>query len=323
MTGWVLGVDVGGTKIHLALAKDGAVKAEQRVATEAERGGADCVRRLLEAARDMLVRNGLSASREGLRAVGVGSPGVVDPVTRRTAYTWNIPGWDDVPVAEMLEEGLGAPVIIDNDVNMAALGEWTYGGHGAQTGRGEGQDGVGNGTLRGGDAFAFVAVGTGIGGGIVLGGELWRGRHGAAGEIARWVMDPSGADERFLPSGHLELLTSGTGLEAAYEQRTGRRATGAEIARLSEQGDPDAASVLTHARQVLAIAVANLATVLDLDTVVLGGGVVLASPGPWLAAAESVARTVCLYPPAIRLSALGPRAGLLGAVAQAYRAARA
>jgi hypothetical protein len=160
----ILGVDLGGTKVHVALSDlSGEVLAEEMEPTDL-RGGphvVDQIGAIAERLRQQADRAG-----DPLRSAAVGSPGVLDPRSGKISISPNIPGIETVDLVDALEARLGCSVLIENDVNLGALGEmW----HGSATG-------VGN--------FAFVALGTGIGMGLVMGGELLRGAHGAAGEIA-------------------------------------------------------------------------------------------------------------------------------------------
>ncbi|MFF9349275.1 ROK family protein [Streptomyces sp. NPDC014734] len=242
-----LGIDIGGTKTLAALVgPDGAVLDRARADTPAAQGP-DAV---LRTAADLARRLG------GTGPVGVGAAGVIDPATGVVRYaTDSLPGWAGTPVAEALAQRIGRPVVVDNDVNAAALGEsWA-------------------GAARGHAHVLLVAVGTGLGGGLVRGGAVDHGARGGAGEIAH--LPAPDADELTCGcgrTGHLEGVASGTGLARAYRLRTGADVTGREVAARCAAGDAAAAEVLATAGHALGRTLAGLVALLDPQTVVLAGG---------------------------------------------------
>ncbi|MFJ6621753.1 ROK family protein [Kitasatospora sp. NPDC091335] len=242
-----LGIDIGGTKTLAALVgPDGAVLDQARADTPAARGP-DAV---LRTAADLARRLG------GAGPVGVGAAGLIDPATGVVRYaTDSLPGWAGTPVADALARRIGRPVVVDNDVNAAALGEsWA----GAASGHAH---------------VLLVAVGTGLGGGLVRGGAVDHGARGGAGETAH-LPSPE-ADELTCGcgrTGHLEGVASGTGLARAYRLRTGADVTGREVAARCAAGDAAAVEVLATAGHALGRALAGLVALLDPQTVVVAGG---------------------------------------------------
>ncbi len=292
---FLLGVDVGGTKAQSVLCDlNGGVLAEVRTPTAA--GGGLAVVEQLGAQRDaMLADSGLDGGR--LVAAGIGLPASVDPVTGRLHRAPNVADLEGLDLRALLGERLGLPVAVENDVNMAALGEhWL----------GEGRDDR---------SLVFIALGTGIGMGIVLGGELLCGSSGAAGEIA-WL--PIGADpfdRRTFRSGTLESAISSGALVRSYTERGGMGA--GTLRDLFDREDDSAFdAVLDHLAGFLAQAILSVCAILDPGRVVLGGSV---GSRKELLDRLRIRLDCCMSaPPECRISSLGNRAGVLGAV----RAAR-
>ncbi|WP_231516906.1 ROK family protein [Sporolactobacillus terrae] len=292
MHGSVLAIDAGGTKIHIAIAQDGKIVGEKRVATLAEKGGKQAFERMILASKELIRQTGFR-----IQSVGLASPGVVHLDNKTTEFTWNIPGWDALGISEQLQQVFSVPVIIENDANMAAIAEDYYGDHGA--------------------SFIMFAIGTGFGSGIIFNHQLWTGAHGAAGEIARWVMNDK-ALTMHLNYGHLEYLMSGSGFETRYYELSGKRCSGQEIAALEKKGDSLARLVFDEGALYLGITAANAATLLDLDTIVLSGGVIMKHRERWIQSTVAIIEKFCLYPPKVVVSNLGDRSVLFGALVAAY-----
>ncbi|MGN6302868.1 MAG: ROK family protein [Angustibacter sp.] len=242
------GVDVGGTKV-LAVVTDEhlTVRGRARLTTRrGERGVLDTVARAVtEAAR----RAGVSPAV--LDVVGVGVPGLVDVASGQVAHAVNL-GLDDEPtdLAAGLRDLLGVPVVLENDVNAAALG--------AQALR------------RGGSDLALLSIGTGLAAGLVLGGRLHRGARGAAGEIGHVPVDPAGAPCSCGQRGCLETVASGAALAAAWPAGPGRGGSPWEAAAA---GDDRARAAVERFSAGVAAAVRLLVLTWDVETVVLTGGV--------------------------------------------------
>jgi glucokinase len=264
---WSVGVDIGGTKIAAGLADESGMVARQIVRpTPLTRGPAgilDAVSTLVSELRRQL------PPHVTLTGLGVGTGGVVDPASGRvTSSTDLLPDWAGTAIGAELQERTGLIVVADNDVNAMAIGEHIFG-----AGR-PFQDVV------------YVAVGTGLGAGLVMGDHLWRGRRHAAGEIAHLpvgLADTHGRPCSCGRFGHLEAAVSGPALVAAYRQISGDQAVSGlqEVAVRAEHGDAMATGVLTEGATYLGRALAGLAAVLDPEAIVVGGGVSGAGPSLW------------------------------------------
>ena len=306
------GLDLGGTKIQAAVVGERA-----RILGIARRetptgGGPEAVARELTAA---LVAATADAEVEigELEAVGVGAPGIVDVEAGTVAHSPNIEGWDEpFPLAATLREELGLPVSVHNDVAAAVEAELRHGA--------------------GRDVSSFLGVfwGTGVGGGIVLDGTLWRGR-GAAGEIGHVVAKPGGRRcgcgrrgcvEAYAGRGSLEERARGLSRKHAtvlfdIQRERGRpRLTSGVWHRALEQDDELARRLLERAVRALGVGVASALNLLDVEAVVLGGGLGLKLGEPWLERIRDATLPhlfTSSRPPDFRLSELGDDGGALGA----------
>lgn len=318
---WVAAVDMGASNLRFARANLGG-----RVgATHAERvrpeGGPKGVIAQIEAGIGVLA--GIdedkppraAAQSRGLRAIAFGVPSAVDPRTGRVSLANNLPGWRNIDLGGAIRSAFGVPVVVENDANMAALGEqW-------------------KGVARKASNFVFVALGTGIGSGIVMEGRLCHGRTGNAGELYRLNVDWQRWADDFGDTGYFEAHVAGLGIASA-----GRESFGVRIGRgvdnlvsaydaqfvfeAFRRRDPRAKSVLERAFTILGVGIADLVCVLDPDLVVLGGGLTRGAPEFMLKTVRRVLRRI--HPdiaPPVRLSALGDRAQLYGAIFAARRSA--
>ncbi len=289
----VAGVDIGGTKISAGLvAEDGTLGRVVTVPTPAAQGPAAVLAAVAGAVREL----------DGdVVAAGIGSAGVIDPVGGLVrSATDALPGWAGTDLRGGLRELLGVPVAVDNDVHAHAIGEaWT----GAAAGR---------------RTVLLVAVGTGVGGSLLIDGRVHHGARAAAGHAGHV---PSAAAAG-LPCtcggvGHVEVVSSGPALLAEYLRRGGAAGTHhlAQVAAAARAGDELAAGVLAGGAHALGQAVGGLANVLDPDVVLIGGGVSQCGDVWWqplLAAVEGE-----LLPPLRGLpvlpGTLGQSAAMIGA----------
>jgi glucokinase len=287
----VLGIDFGGTKIALATATvSGEPLRDTRIETRASDGAAEVLRRAVEAANDLV-----EATPGRLVAAGVSTFGVVRDGRVRLAP--NVPGWEDLPLPAMLREGLGVPALeIDNDVNAAATAELHWGG------------------LAGTDVGLYVNFGTGTGAALIVGGRVVPGAHGAAGEIGYFLREagePGYADGR----APLEEYTSGSGLAARGSELLGEPVAAADL--FERRSEPAVAALLDDAATTVGTAVANLATFLDPERVVVGGGMTTA----FLPAVRTAVAGAVPFPPPVQAARFIDDAPLIGAVALAVRTA--
>ena len=293
--GFVLGLDVGREFVRGAVADlAGTVRARRSRAGRSS-SGAGRVRELAALADELLQAAILDRNRTLLQTV-IGSPGVVEPDGRALQLAPNLPGWERPAVLRDLRRLLGDETTIENDVDAAAVAERDY-GHG-----------------RDHSTFAFVSVGTGIGMGLVLNGELHRGAHGAAGEIAFLPLAEGDTDTRDARRrGALESVASSAAVVRAARRAGTRRRTARSVFAAAAAGDGVAHEIVIREAAIVARALAAIVAVVDPELIVLGGGIGRA-PG----FAEAVhARLAELSPivPEVRPSALGEDAVVDGCLA--------
>jgi predicted NBD/HSP70 family sugar kinase len=287
----VVGVDVGGTKIRATLATgpEWELGAEHEVPTDGA-GGEAVARQIVE-----VVRTVAGDGLDDVAAVGIGTPGAVDPISGHTSLSQNIPGLDALDLPAFLERELGLPVRFENDANLAAVGEcWR--------GRGVGMVDV-----------TVVSVGTGIGGGVIVGGVLLRGAHGGAGELADLPLVGDPFDPSAQRAGVFESEVGTEGLARRYRDAGGPPfASAREIFDAADAGERLAADVIDAAGRDVALGIVAVTALVDPALVVLAGGVG-ARPRFVRAVAEALPRATT-RPVELAVSALGDRAALLGAV---------
>lgn len=310
------GIDLGGTTLVGAIAgTDGRIVAERSVPTESHRGP----QAVLDTAAD-LVNTLADSVGARVAAIGMGVPGLVDLRAGVTKFLPNLPTqWRDVAVREILSPQVGCDVFLLNDVRTATLGELTF-GHGKEA-----------------DTMLFFALGTGIGGGVVVNRTLRLGPLGAAGELGHQTIVPDGPRCGCGNHGCLEALASAPAIaaEGVRLMLSGQapklqeivdgdagRVTTKEMAQAATQGDQRVAEAITRAAEYLGIGVANAITMLHPDLVVLGGGAAAMGELLFDPVRKTVARRVHMFPVddiRIEPSMLGDRAGVLGAVALAIK----
>ena len=317
-----LGIDIGNTNQTVALADArGELLAIERRQTDPTRGAVGILASVIEAVDTLL---GPRPARDaGLAALGVGFGGPVEMPTGVVRLSHQVPGWEGVPLKRLLEERFGVPVTVDNDANAATLGELVFG-----AGRG----------LR---DMVYINIGTGIGGGLVFGGRLYRGASTSAGEVGHTIVLPGGPECTCGHRGCLEALCSGTAIGrrarelAEADPELGRRmrdlaggdpqAIASKIAfRAAAEGDPGGRKVVDDTVEYLAVAVGNLLNLLNPQAVILGGGVPEVGE-PLFAPLRERVRDYCMEYPyrAARIlpAKNGYDAGVRGAVALALEAA--
>ena len=261
MDSWVVGVDLGGTKIALGLIDaHNQIVARCRIPTEAHEGVqsvveriAGCVAQLAEAV----------PAGDRVSALGICSPGPVDHRAGMLLDPPNLPGLHHTPLRAALSERLGLPVVLEHDAKAAALGEYHYG-----AGRGE-------------RSMVYIVLGTGVGGAIIVDGQLYRGASNSAGEIGHITLDRGGDLCSCGCRGCVETYVSGPGLarryaravQAAGLEESPELVTGELVARLARQGDPIALRVMAEGGEALGVAVASMAMILDIELYVVGSSV--------------------------------------------------
>jgi glucokinase len=306
---YVIGADIGGTSLRLALANGiGAILGRWSASTTST-VDATMVLHLMREGVDFLLREA-SLPPESLSAIAAGAPGVTNVDKGIVVATSYLMGWRDVPLRQMLEAEFGVPAFVDNDVNLAAIGELRAGG------------------AQGGTDFIFLAIGTGIGAGIVLNGDVHRGSIWTAGEIG-YMLVPGTSDapvKRGEP-GALESLVGGEGIRQQWQSRWSpnattlpRGATATQIFDHALESNSLAQEILQLAARTLAYAIYNISLILNSPLFVLGGSVGI---HPALGDAtrlvlDGLSERV---QPTLTCSALGADAQLVGAIFLALRTA--
>lgn len=296
----IAGVDIGGTKTALLLwdREQDRVLGQDTFTTPVESGPETLLDEVDATLGSLLEQHGLPRSR--LRGIGIAVPGLVDATSGTVKSAGNLAGWENLPLREMSEAKLKIPTAIEHDANAAALGErW----------RGAAQ------TL---ESFAFIALGTGVGVGIMLNGQLVRGAHHAAGELGDLVVGREFLGQERAGVGNLAHLIGGKTLRRRAQQTTGTELSAAEAIAWSEE-DPDLAIMAEEVADYLAIAIIAIAALLDPQAIIIGGGTAEAGEDLLDPVRERVAREVASAPRLIP-SALGPDAQVYGAVFAAWQA---
>lgn len=296
-----IGVDLGGTKTAVALVADDGTMGEVVTAPTPARVSPDAV-------LDTVAELAGKVITDDVVGLGVGTAGVVDTTTGTIISATDVfTDWIGTDVAGGLRKRLGweasRPVEVLNDVDAHAMGEWRFGA---------GKD------L---ESLLMVAVGTGVGGAVVLADGLRTGAHHVAGEMGH--MPTPGAEGLFCPCGrpgHLEAIAAGPAMERRHVAFGGDDVDGRELMRRASDGDPLALQVVTEAAEALGRAIAGIVTVLDPASVVIGGGVAQAGEVWW----EPLRRTIraelvpVLADIPVLKAQLGPSAAIVGAAAQVF-----
>lgn len=309
-----IGVDVGGTKIAAGVVDEaGAIVARRRIETQA----ADPQAVVAGIAK---VVQELRAAAPAASAVGIGAAGLVDAARGVVLSAPNI-AWSDVHLRALIEDRAGLPAVVDNDANAAALGEALHG-----AGRDAGDQ-------------IMITVGTGIGGGFVFGGSLYRGGGGLGAEVGHMIVAAGGEVCGCGNRGCWETVASGTALGRMARARAAEEAargvveragsipaiTGVVVGEAAAAGDPFAVGLVEEAGRWLGLGMGNLVNLLDPALIVASGGVVdgvgdlLLEPARAALEAHALGGAIRRLPPVVR-SALGPDAGVVGAAAMARTA---
>lgn len=261
----VAGIDIGGTKIALALATlAGETLPVRRFPTDATRGP----QHILAEAISTLAAMATEADARVV-SIGVGCGGPLDRRRGLILSPPNLPGWDEFPIVQLLEEKFAVPVLLDNDANAAALGEFKYGAGQA---------------LR---DIVYLTISTGIGGGVIVKGQLVHGVGDGAGEIGHMVVLPDGPACGCGARGCLEALCSGTSIARRAQERLragaqsslldqAEQITAQLVAQAAQAGDPLAREVWDETIHYLAHGLSNVISMLAPEAIILGGGVATA-----------------------------------------------
>ena len=315
-TSCVIGVDLGGTKL-LAGAVDPALNVHHRATRPARAADHNAVLDTVVSAVAE-VRDAIEGASGSVDAVGIGIPALIDTARGIAVMSTHLP-LAGVPFRDLVAERIGLPVFVDNDANAAMLAEWRFG------------------AARGAGDAALLTIGTGIGGGLVVGGELQRGSQGAGAELGHMVVQADGppCNGNCPNRGCLESVCSGTALAREARRLAGERpnsglgealAAGREISGplvtdLAHDGDEAAIEALAVIGRWLGVGVTNLVNMLNPDVVVIGGGVIAAGD-LLLVPARAVVAERALSPSRehVRIvpARFGAESGMLGAATLAF-----
>ncbi|HHY09247.1 MAG TPA: ROK family transcriptional regulator [Firmicutes bacterium] len=294
--GYVIGVDLGGTKMAGALTDlSGKVVYETKELTNAGTGPQTVFNRLVSFTEKLVKEAKIDKLK--IKGAGIGVPGVVieDGIVQWAPAL----KWRNFPLAQKLKQAFDFPIAVENDVNLQALGEYWYGaGQGA-------------------DVLVCLAIGTGLGAGIVLNGRVFTGANKAAGEVCNLVTDAAELGREYPGFGFLETKASGSAVARQYSVKNSNAPQNVDaeyVFKKARQGEETAKEVIADFTRYLAMAVVSIACVLDPELIVLGGGVANCAD-LFLPQLKSLSYPVLQVRPRLEISALGDKAGVMGAVA--------
>lgn len=314
-----IGIDLGGTKVAAAVVDDsGRIHGKGHRATEAQRGPAAVIGNMAKAVEEALAATPPHL-REQVQGIGVGAPGIIDAAAGTVLLAPNL-RWENLPLRALLEERFGQPVAMDNDANCAALGEqWA-------------------GAARGRRHVVMVTLGTGVGGGLILDGRIYRGAGGFAGELGHIPVDEDGPPCGCGRRGCLEVYASASAIAArgreavaaghgrairAQARRTSRGQIDARaVLAAAQKGDPTAAAIVREAAGRLGWTLAGVVNALNPEVIVVGGGISRAGNLLLDPVRAEVARRALGGPAGqveIVAARLGNEAGLVGAASLLWR----
>lgn len=263
----LIGVDIGGTTVKIAIiSKQGDLMTKWEIPTNLDNKGENVPNDIWLSIKSKLSE--LDIEKERCAGMGVGAPGFIEPETGKVAIAVNI-GWKDFQLKEILEQLSGLNVYVDNDANIAALGE-NWKGSGNQV-----------------ENMLAVTLGTGVGGGIISNGQIVSGANGTGAEIGHITVEKDGAPCNCGRNGCLETVTSATGIVRQAEEliaedkssnlKKRKEKNGAittkDIFELANEGDTDSKALLNHVFDVLGYTLATIAIVINPEKIVIGGGV--------------------------------------------------
>lgn len=290
---YVVAVDLGGTKLRTAIVDlDGNVLSELAEPTHVL-GGVHVAKQIGELSKQAAKITGLDFQK--VKIAVVGCPGVPDRASGAIKFAPNIPGIDTIDFASAVSKSLGVPVKLENDVNLAVLGEhWAGGGKEV-------------------DSLVYISLGTGIGAGIIVNGKLLRGSGGFAGELGYLPFGADPFEEESLRTGAFERVAATHGIKKAYHDLTDENVDVPTIFKRLRAGDQHARIVIEKTAALLARAVASVSVVTNPEVVLLGGSI--GSQPEMLEATIRFVSSCFPYPVRIELSPLGNHAALCGAAA--------
>ncbi|WP_057914469.1 ROK family protein [Peribacillus muralis] len=292
MDKYLLGIDLGGTNLRIAVVSlEGKLIEEVNVKTESDKGPHHVIDNMIKICEGLL-------QKRNIEAIGIGAPGPLDSKRGIILNPPNLPGWDEVPLALMLEKALEKKVVLDNDANAAALAEATIG--------------VGKGK----ESVFYMTISTGIGGGYVYRNQLIQGANFCAGEVGNMMINQDGPMHHILNIGSLESLASGTAVHRLGKEKLGLTGHAGEVFTLAMNGQQEAKEIVDTMLTYLAKGISNIVHTIDPHMIVLGGGVMQSKEYIMPNLIEKV--NDYLYPQIrnriqIECASLGTKAGVIGA----------
>lgn len=309
----IIGVDIGGSKILSGiLTCEGRIIVQQKKPTLADRAAGEILDDISETIKELMHKAGVQ--RKDILGIAVGAPGPLDHISGIIKDPPNL-RWRNWPLRDELSKRLGTQLLLENDANLGALGEWRFGGSKADRN------------------LIYITVSTGIGGGIIVDGKLYRGSSGSAGEFGRMRMNVAGEEFSCKSNRSLEELASGTAI-ASEAQELIKQGLGHSILKFCPQGSmvtarqvgdaarcgvPEALTIINRAGQYLCIAIVNLVNIFNPDRVILGGGAGLGLQeflaGPINDCVKNYLSSSMKHNLKVEFTTLGENIGLLGCAA--------
>ncbi len=303
----VIGIDLGGTNIVSAVVDaKGKVLGKDKRPTQASLGASGVIERIAQSARAASLASGLPWSSHV--SVGIGSPGPLDPKKGIIIYTPNL-NWKNVPLVAILKKKLKKKVFLENDANLAALGESWIG-----AGKGE-------------DVVLCLTLGTGVGGGLILGGKIFEGAWGVSNHIGHIVVDPNGPKAPYGNSGILEQYVSATGIVRMAGEMGIRRPAGSPqeaytYQKMAEKGDLKARKVYDYAGKMLGVGLTTAIHLMNPNMIIFSGGVAGAGDlllKPMMKELKTRCFASHLRGIKFRMAKLGDNMGVVGAARLAWQ----
>lgn len=267
MSKFVIGVDLGGTKINTGIIDEsGKIILSIKVPTLAKEGPYPVIERIKKSIYDVLIEANMKL--EDIKGIGIISPGPIDSEKGLVVNPSNLPGWDHIPIVKLLKEEFKLPVMLDNDANAAALAEYMFG------------------SGRGLKNFVYITISTGIGGGIIINGKLYRGTNSNAGEVGHMTINYNGPKCNCGNFGCFETYASGTAIaryakKAVFDNRTTlikelageNEITAQHVFEAAIKEDPVAIELIDEEAFYLGVGISNIIAFANPERIALGGGV--------------------------------------------------
>jgi glucokinase len=304
--GYVAAADIGGTRLRMMMTDlNGVVATQWSTVLQKQQKSPESMCDLIHTGLKVMCRQ-CALPKQKVLHLSAGAPGITNVTTGVVVSAPNLKDWNDVPLRDMLQRELGIPVVVENDTNLAAVGEHR------------------SGAARDAENFVFVAMGTGVGAGVFLRGQLHHGAQWTAGEIGYFrAGDTTREPLQVRQTGQLERIIGGDSIEALWTARLGRSKKPAmqslaklhafQIFDLARDGDPIAREVLSYTAGLLAEVITDISLLLNPEVVVLGGGV--GSHPELCRATQALIDRHEFARPQLRSSSLGTQAQLFGAIA--------